>query len=493
MKLLITKKGIVDCTSDSRTHPINTLQDGIEGAIKIIDKEITELEYAEFYMGDRDTGRDNSYLKEYINDKNSIQGSEIKTCLKLLNYFKEKPEELTKEEEKVHIHVAIWNFFNDGNNCSDYIEIYGDRLEVSCQDSYDEDLREEFHENIKELLAEDFSVAVNDSLTSLHINVTENCLAGCKTCYVNKGLQRELRKEDWAKLSEAEQYAIGGGEPSDYPHIADLVEYLKNERKGYVAITTNGQKIIEFKTLPDKIAVSIDGLTQNEHNITHKTDLKKAEEAALYYRNIKRNKGKEIKVCINHILHKENIDSAEDFANKWLLKGYEVNFILFTGDTILKPTFDQLKKFGSSLYINKDKRIVIDSCMGGILNITGILDIPCNQGLFSKYYSFGVTMPCSHSANTYPNCTVFEEYMTYFFKTLRPLVFIYDKSGKSGAHEWAFKAGFRGKIRHNMEFQEQLKKDTIYILTEEEARTIKEPHYYTYFENKVPIGIYRNY
>lgn len=490
MKLLITKKGIVDCTSDSRTHPINTLQDGIECAIKIVDKEITELDYAEFYMGDSNIGLEHivdnySYLKEYINNQNLIQVSDKKICLKLLNYFKKNPEELTKEEEKVHIHVAIWNFFNDGN-CSDYIEIYNDRLEVSCQDSYDEDLRKEFHENIKELLADDFSVAVNDSLASLHVNVTENCHAGCKTCYVNKGLQREFRKEDWIKLPDAEQYAIGGGEPSDYPHITALVEYLKKERKGYVAITTNGQKIIEFKTLPDKIAVSIDGLTQDEHNITHNTDLKKAEDAAIYY-----NKNKGIKVCINHILHKENIDGAENFANKWLLKGYEVNFILFTGDDILKPTFDQLKKFGNYFCINKDKRIIIDSCMGGILNITSILDIPCNQGLFSKYYSFGITMPCSHSAKAYPNCTVFEEYMIYFFKTLRPHVFIYDKSGKSGAHEWAFRAGLRGKIRHNME--EQLRKDTIYILTEEEVKTIKEPHYYTYFKNKLPIDMHRNY
>jgi organic radical activating enzyme len=411
----------------------------------------------------------------------------------LLNYFKENPEELTKEELKIHIHVAIWNFFNDGNNCSDYIEVFDDRLEVSCQDWYDDELRDEFHENIKQLLMDDFSVTVNNSLTSLHINVTEKCPAGCKTCYINKGLQRELRKEDWTKLPEAEQYAIGGGEPAEYPHIPDLVEYLKKEREGYVAITTNGQKIIEFKTFPDKIAVSIDGLTQDEHSITHNTDLKKAEDTAIYYRNIKGNKGKGIKVCINHIIHKENIDDAEDFANKWLSKGYEVNLILFTGDDILKPTFDQLKKFGNFFCINKDKRIVIDSCMGGILNISSVLDIPCSQGLFSKYYSFCVTMPCSHSAKTYPNCTVFEEYMTYFFKNLRPLVFIYDKSGTSGAHEWAFRAGLKGKIRHNMEFGEQLKRDTIYILTDEEVRTIKEPHYYTYFEHKMPIGIYRNY
>ncbi len=39
MKIVITKKGVVDCTSDSRTHDMQSLQDGIEGAIKILDKE----------------------------------------------------------------------------------------------------------------------------------------------------------------------------------------------------------------------------------------------------------------------------------------------------------------------------------------------------------------------------------------------------------------------------------------------------------------------
>lgn len=480
MKLLITKKGIIDCTSDSREHPINTLRDGIECAIKIFDKEITELDYAEFYIGD-------SNLKQY--NENLIKISDKKTCLKLLNYFKKNPDQLTKDEHKIHIHVALWNFFNDGNNCSDYIDVYTNRLEVSCQDWYDEDKRDEFHEYIKELLDNDYSVAINDSLVSLHVTVTEKCLADCKTCYVNKGLQRELIKEDWAKLPEAEQYAIGGGEPAEYPLIVDFVEYLKKERKGYVSITTNGQKIIEFKTLPDKIAVSIDGLTQEEHEITHSTDLKKAESAIVHYKN------KGIKVCINHILHKKNIDNVKKFADKWL-RQYEVNFILFTGDDgydgddNLGPTFDQLKNFGNYFYLNKDKKILMDSCMGGILNMVSMTDLPCVQGLFSKYYRFGTIAPCSHSAKTYPNCKVFGEYMMYFFKTLRPLVFIYEKDGTSGAHEWAFKVGLKGKIIHNVEFGEELKKDTIYILTDEENATIKKPHYHVYFENKMPTGIH---
>lgn len=477
MKLLITKKGIVDCTSDSREHPINTLRDGIESAIKIFDKEIIELDYTEFYIGD-------SNLKQY--NENSIKISDKKTCLKLLNYFKENPEELTKDEHKIHIHVALWNFFNDGNNCSDYIDVYTDRLEVSCQDWYNDDKRDEFHEYIKELLDNDYSVAINDSLISLHISVTEKCSANCKTCCVNRGLQRELRKEDWSKLPEAEQYAIGGGEPAEYPMIVDFVEYLKKERKGYVSVTTNGQKIIEFKTLPDKIAVSIDGLTQEEHEITHSTDLKKAESTIAHYRN------KGIKVCINHILHKKNIDNVKEFTDRWL-KQYEVNFVLFTGDDNLKPTFDQLKNFGNYFYLNKDKKILIDSCMGGILKIENMIDIPCIQGLFSKYYRFGTIAPCSHSAKTYPNCKIFEEYTVHFFETIRPLVFIYEKDGTSGAHEWAFKAGLKGKIRHNVEFGEELKKDTIYILTREEEETIRKPHYYVCFENKMPTGIHKSY
>ena len=50
MKIVIMKKGIVDCTSDSRTHPMQTLREGIENAIKIFGKEVLELNYADFHI-----------------------------------------------------------------------------------------------------------------------------------------------------------------------------------------------------------------------------------------------------------------------------------------------------------------------------------------------------------------------------------------------------------------------------------------------------------
>lgn len=476
MKIVIMKKGVVDCTSDSRTHPMQTLRECIENAIKILDKEVSELDYADFHISN------DCKLVEFQID-NTIEIIDKTTCYKLLNYFKQNSDQLSSElEELIHIHVKVWKFFNEGNNCSDYIDIYADRLEVSCQDEYDEDLREEFHENIEELLGIDYVVAVSDSekLISLHISVTEKCHADCNTCYINKGLQRELEREDWEKLPLAEQYAIGGGEPSEYPFIAELVNYLKNERKEYVAITTNGQKIIEFGHNPDKIAVSIDGLTQKEHELTHNTNLEKAEDAAKFYKTWVGN------VCINHILHRENIHDADRFANIWNDKGYEVNFIIFTGDDNLKPTYEQLNKFNKYFSDHRKGKLMIDSCMGGLLNFVGEggEKNPCLQGLFSKYYRFGTITPCSHSAISYPRCRVIDEYMTYFFKILRPMVFVYERDGKSGAHEWAFKAGYQGKIRHKVD--KPLRKDTIYILTDDEEMAIKESHYRTYFKDKMP-------
>jgi len=482
MKIVIMKKGTVDCTSDSRTYPMQMLREGIENAIKILDQEVLELDYADFHINDQ------CNLAEYQID-NKIEVIDKAICRKLLNYFKQNPGQLSENEEStdlIHIHVKVWKFFNEGNNCSDYIDVYADRLEVSCQDEYDPELRDEFHHNIEELLGEDYVTVDSDSdkLISLHINVTEKCHAGCNTCYVNRGLQRELEKEDWEKLPVAECLALGGGEPSEYPFIAELVDYLKNERKGYVAITTNGQKIIDFGTNPDKIAVSIDGLTQEEHELTHNTNLEKAKETAKFY------DARKIKVCINHIVHRENIDSAERFAKIWGDKGYEVNFILFTGDDNLKPTYEQLDKFETYFNNLKHGRIMIDSCMGGLLNIVGQgrKRTSCLQGLFSKYYRFGAITPCSHSAIPYPRCKVIEEYMVYFFKTLRPMVFIYEKDGKSGAHEWAFKVGYQGKIRHKVD--KPLIKDTIYILTNDEETMIKESHYTTYFKDKMPNWLY---
>jgi organic radical activating enzyme len=481
MKIIIMKKGIVDCTSDSRTHEIQTLREGIEGAIKIVDKEVLRIDRAEFYIKDN--------CKLTINNiDGKIEIADKKICLKLLNYFKDHPDELLEREEcSIHIHIELWNFFNDGNNCSDTIDVNHKYLEVSCQDEYDPEMREEFHENIEELLGSDYAVVIdNDKLMSLHICVTEKCSANCDTCYINRGLEREFEKEYWNKLPPSEQFAIGGGEPAEYPLISEFVDYLKNDRNGYVAITTNGQKRMNFNTLPDKIAVSIDGLTKNEHEIIHATDLDIAKSAAKYY------KDKGIKVCINHVVHKGNIDNAEKFAKFWVKKGYEVNFILFTGQnndkSELRPTYEQLYKFKDYFLYTSDKGLLMDSCMGGLLNLLGYSKYQCCQGLFSKYYRYGSMTPCSHSALPYPGCKVMEEYMIHFFKILRPMIFVYGKDGTSGAHEWAFKAGYKGKIAHNV--NGNLRKDTIHVLTDNEEMAIKESHYVVYFRNKMPSWLY---
>jgi MoaA/NifB/PqqE/SkfB family radical SAM enzyme len=482
VKIIIMKKGIVDCTSDSRTYNVQTIRDGIDGAIKIFDKEVLKLDYAEFYI------RNDSRLAEYkIGDK--IEVVNKKDCLKMLDYFMKNPDELLSEkyDRLIYIHVDVWNFFNDGNNCSDYICVYANRLEVSCQDDYDEDMREEFHNNIAELLGSDYAATIDkERLMSLHICVTEKCSANCGTCYINKGLGRELDRENWDKLPLAAQYAIGGGEPAEYPLITELVDYLKNDRNGYVAITTNGQSVIDFNTMPDKIAVSIDGSTKKGHMLTHATDLGIAKSTAEYYKN------KGIKVCINHIVHKENIDYVEKFAKFWITKGYEVNFILFTGQNSekveLKSTYEQLEKFKKYISFARDKRIMIDSCMAGLLNLLGGARYQCLQGLFSKYYRYGALMTCSHSVSPYPGCKVMEEYLVHFFKTLRPMVFIYEKDGTSGAHEWAFRVGLKGKIVHNVD--NPLRKDTIYILTDDEEKTIRESHYVAHFRDKMLHWLY---
>jgi len=70
---------------------------------------------------------------------------------------------------------------------------------------------------------------------------------------------------------------------------------------------------------------------------------------------------------------------------------------------------------------------------------------------------------------------------------LRPIVFIYDKDATSGAHEWSFRSGYRGKIKHKID--KPLRKDVIYILTYDEARTLVEKHYLVFFENKMPYWL----
>ena len=54
---------------------------------------------------------------------------------------------------------------------------------------------------------------------------------------------------------------------------------------------------------------------------------------------------------------------------------------------------------------------------------------------------------------------------------------------------WAFRAGFRGKIAHNV--NDPLRKDVIYILTDDEEKMIKESHYTAYFKDKMLYWLHK--
>ena len=89
MKMIITRKGVVDCTSDSRSYDMLSIQEGICNAIKILDEEILELDEGRFYV------KDDCKLVEYRKG-DKITTTDKNICLKLLCYFRDNPDELSR-------------------------------------------------------------------------------------------------------------------------------------------------------------------------------------------------------------------------------------------------------------------------------------------------------------------------------------------------------------------------------------------------------------
>ena len=467
MKLKIIKLDTIDCTSDPMPLPFVSLKDTIN-TIK-------------FVLLKTNLVRKISSCDVKIDGKNlEIVGDRKEIC-RFLEWLLYKDF----DEICVFIYVNEW-YFGKGGGCSDYIYFdyrgNGDAEFIfSIQDWYG--FLDKFKNRVNKELKKVRHIAVTENgLGHLHLHITDKCNANCKTCY--KSLDNyELKKRDWKKIPKSKAYAIGGGEPLLYKHIDELVGFLK-KRNAFVEITTNGSIRKRFKNKPDMIAISIDGLEQSEHKITHNTDLNYALGSIDFY------KKQGIEVVVNHIVHRRNIEKVDDFINHMIKKyGVKVNLILFKGSDKLKPTYEQLENFGENIKKYADN-VLLDSCFSEILNVVkGYHFSNCVQGTYSKYYFNGKMFPCSHSRKPSPRCSVREDYVRFFFETCRPAVLIYYEDGLSGSHRFAYKYGMKGKIIHKI--TKPLLKKMIYILTHEQAENIEETHYRFYLDDGVVQNVFK--
>ncbi|MCL6630901.1 MAG: radical SAM protein, partial [Armatimonadetes bacterium] len=103
---------------------------------------------------------------------------------------------------------------------------------------------------------------------------TFSCNLRCKMCsFANGGdvladLKDHLSLDTWkAIVDDLAQYgcyiSLTGGEPLLYPHVADLIEHIKN--RGLICIITTNGTLLErhaaklMENAPDVLIVSIDG------------------------------------------------------------------------------------------------------------------------------------------------------------------------------------------------------------------------------------------
>jgi MoaA/NifB/PqqE/SkfB family radical SAM enzyme len=221
---------------------------------------------------------------------------------------------------------------------------------------------------------------------SVHLLLTTRCNLNCRGCFY-RGEPSEIPLEralsllrEWAGAG-VKSVAVGGGEPTLYPNIGEVVSEAK--RLGlYVALTSNGVYLREWEVPPDRVHISFDEM--------HSTDIATVRRAIDHYRAC----GVE-RVGVNHIV--TSLELAEVALS---LEADTVTLLLE------KPRwrFGDWSRLSELILSNRD-RVWLDACLARLLRRLGVLDIPaeCRQGITSM--SLGSDLKarlCSNSKEGVP-------------------------------------------------------------------------------------------
>lgn len=119
-------------------------------------------------------------------------------------------------------------------------------------------------------------------LYQVHIKLTNECNLSCRYCYAESGAVAyktflaldELKKvvDDVKQISNNIAYTLSGGEPLMYPHLFELMEYIKS-LDNHILLLTNGFYITEenaplIAKMCSLVKISIDGSTEEINAIT---------------------------------------------------------------------------------------------------------------------------------------------------------------------------------------------------------------------------------
>ena len=153
-----------------------------------------------------------------------------------------------------------------------------------------------------------------NKIVNAGIRITRNCNMKCQYCNIQNTKRKELTLDEWKKAIEimkrlgANKLVILGGEPTVYPHIIELVDYVVNDLKMICNLTTNGLENFDIIVkLLDKglnsIGVSVDTL-----EIKKSISPLKARNGLNLIDYLLRNK-KEVNITNYTVLNKENVDA----------------------------------------------------------------------------------------------------------------------------------------------------------------------------------------
>lgn len=112
---------------------------------------------------------------------------------------------------------------------------------------------------------------MENKIVNAGIRLTRQCNMKCIYCNINSAIRKDLTLDEWKKAVDiiknlgAKEIVILGGEPTLYPYIVELVEYISKDAKLTCNLTTNAFGNFDLvKQLLDNglnsLGVSVDNL-----------------------------------------------------------------------------------------------------------------------------------------------------------------------------------------------------------------------------------------
>ena len=203
------------------------------------------------------------------------------------------------------------------------------------------------------------------------LSLTNACNANCVFCDVrtNKEILCDIDVykliDELAEMGTKYIHFTGGGEPLTDKNIFDYMKYASKKGINIVFISNgyllNEQNISNLEGINLKVAfLSLDSAKPCIHNKLRRTNelFEKATSAI----NLLKKKFPDIKINLNHVLNKDNIDEFENFIKLKDLYNFDfLNPILIKDCIELTPTQEQIRSFKEKkdyyLQLLKEKKL----------------------------------------------------------------------------------------------------------------------------------------